>query len=149
MWVSKKTRYALRMLIEVAKSGGQNISIKEISARENISAKYLEQIVIDLRRAKLVTATRGPKGGYKLVVSPQELTIKKLLDVFENGATMVQCSANPSYCSKSADCLSHKMWMLVEHRIAKVLDQITLADILKDKEVASGIAKISGQQAEQ
>jgi Rrf2 family protein len=131
MKLSKRTRYGFRLMVELAKSFEKGpLSIKEIAARQNISDKYLEQIIMHLKTVGPVTAVRGPKGGYMLSLSPSQITLKSLFDIFEGPCGIVECVQNPSECKRADACLSRKLWVTLEEKISETLSSTTLEDLI-------------------
>ena len=92
MKISTKGRYALRLMLDLAmRDTGEYISLRDVSSRQEISAKYLEQIVTQLGRAGFVKSTRGPQGGYKLAKDPSEYTVGSILRLIEGSLAPVAC----------------------------------------------------------
>lgn len=132
MWVSKKTRYGLRLLMELSLNYGKLVTLKEVSKREGISGKYLEQIVSDLKKANFVEAERGPRGGYRLIKNPEEITMEDVINVFEGGNSIVECLNDPPVCERSVYCRSRNLWAKADKRINSALRGIKLLDVTKD-----------------
>ena len=131
MKLSKRTRYGFRLMVELANSFEKGpVSIKEIAARQCISVKYLEQIIMHLKTVGPVIAVRGPKGGYKLSMSPSKITLKSLFDIFEGPSGIVECVKNPSECKRVNYCLSRKLWVTLEEKISEILSSTTLEDLI-------------------
>ncbi len=141
MWVSKKTRYGLRMLVELALNYGELITLKEISKREGISNKYLEQIVSALREAKYVEAERGPKGGYRLIKDPEKITLLDVYNLFEGQGALVECLSDPKLCERSGHCKSRAIWCVADRKINETLKSIRLTEIVKQFNKTKGIKK--------
>lgn len=144
MKLSTRTRYGMRALLEMAmayKSGP--LQIKVISERQGISNKYLEQLVSMLKTAGLVRSIRGPRGGYVLAKSPDEI---KLIDVFRTleGSTLtVECTEDENVCSNHSDCITRRLWLEINRAIIGVLESRTLGDLVAMGEAAGG--KVSYQ----
>ena len=104
MKISTKGRYALRMMVDLAEhNNGEWISLKEISERQNISIKYLEQIVSSLMRSGLLLSSRGPQGGYMLARKPEEYTVGEILREIEGSLVPVACMETvPNQCERYA-----------------------------------------------
>src|SRR5512135_1818942 len=127
MKLSKRTRYGFRLMVELAKSFEKGpLSIKEIAARQNISDKYLEQIIMHLKTVGPITAVRGPKGGYMLSSPPSRITLKSLFDLFEGPSGIVECVEDPSECKRADSCLSRRLWVTLEEKISETLSSTTL-----------------------
>ncbi|MEE0929841.1 MAG: Rrf2 family transcriptional regulator [Acutalibacteraceae bacterium] len=137
MKISTKGRYALRMLIDLAEHKNDGyIALKDIASRQNISKKYLEQIIPILNRADILLANRGFQGGYKLAKSPEKYTVGEILRLTEGSLSPVAClDHEPIECSKSAECPTLPIWIGLKNVICEYLDGITLQDII-DEQVA-------------
>ncbi|MDD6563808.1 MAG: Rrf2 family transcriptional regulator [Clostridiales bacterium] len=137
MKISTKGRYALRMLIDLAehKSDGY-IPLKDIAKRQEISKKYLEQIVPILNKSEILKTNRGFQGGYKLSKAPNQYTVGEILRVTEGSLSPVSClDQTPIGCEKSYECPTLSIWQGLNKVINDYLDSITLQDILdKQKE---------------
>lgn len=132
MRLSKRTRYGFRLMVELARSFEKGpLSLKEIAARQNLSLKYLEQIVIHLKTMGPVRSVRGPRGGYMLSLPPSRITLKSLFDIFEGVSGIVECVRNPSECKRVDDCASHRLWVTLEEKISDTLSSMTLEDLIK------------------
>lgn len=137
MKISTKGRYALRLMLDLAENRRQGYTpVKEISLRQDISDKYLEQIISRLSRAKLVQSARGAQGGYKLTKEPAECTVGEILRVVEGDLAPVACAAldHPALCPRSDDCVTVEVWRRIGEAVNNVVDNITLADLLKWQE---------------
>ncbi len=135
MRVSTKGRYALRLMLELAKTSDTYISIREISERQDISHKYLEQIIIQLVRVGYVRSIRGPQGGYSLALDPAQITCGMILRVMEGSLAPVACiEEGPQACSRSKDCETQPLWEQLKKAIDGVVDSITLQDLLDKTE---------------
>lgn len=132
MKISTKGRYALRIMIELAQNKNDKpISLKQISQKQDISAKYLESIISILNKHNFVFSTRGINGGYVLSKEPSEYTIGSILRVTEGSLSPVNClECQPNRCKKSATCLTLPLWQNIDKMINDYLDSITLEDIL-------------------
>lgn len=108
------------------------ISIKEISARQNISDKYLEQIIAVLTKAGFVRSVRGPQGGYSIKRRPEEYTVGEILRLTEGSLAPVACvEEDDSYCEREKYCATVEIWRRVNEAVNEVVDNITLADLVK------------------
>ncbi len=138
MKISTKGRYALRMLLDLAQhstegseAAGQYIALKDIAARQNISKKYLEQIVPLLNKAELLRTNRGFQGGYLLAKPPEKYTVGEILRVTEGSLCPVSClRQDGAACPRSADCMTLPVWDGLYKVINEYLDGVTLRDIL-------------------
>lgn len=133
MKISTKGRYALRMMIDLAlHNTGEAVPIKAIAQRQEISEKYLEQIIALLTRAGLVSSTRGARGGYRLTRQAKDYTVGMILRLTESGLAPVAClEDNAEPCARQASCSTLYLWKRLDKAIADVVDTITLADLVE------------------
>lgn len=140
MKISTKGRYALRMMIDIAQhNAGEWISLKDISERQGISVKYLEQIVTHLNKAGLVVSSRGPQGGYMLAKAPEEYTIGQILRTIEGNLAPVACLETPvNHCERRSVCPTLGFWEGLNDVINNYVDSVTLSDLAKPQPVENG-----------
>ena len=132
MKISTKGRYALRMMLDLAvhRSDGF-IALKDIADRQNISKKYLEQIVPLLNKADLLRTNRGYQGGYALSKNPDQYTVGEILRVTEGSLCPVSCLQNPvNECPRASECITLPVWEGLYKAINNYLDSVTLQDII-------------------
>lgn len=130
MKISTRGRYALRVMIDLAINGKENyISLKDIANRQEISMKYLEQIVSILSKAGLVDTLRGNNGGYKLNRKPCEYRVGDILRVAEGDLTPVYCVHEE--CSRKKNCKTYSFWKGLDQVISDYVDSKTLEDLIK------------------
>ena len=132
MNVTSKGRYALRIMIDLAQHADEGfISLKTISERTELSMKYLEMIVGNLKKAELVESTRGKEGGYRLCKSPADYSILEILNCIEDNLAPVACiKAGSINCERSAACLTVPMWKELDDITNAYLSTVTLDDLL-------------------
>ena len=132
MKISTKGRYALRMLLDLAEHRSEGyIALKDIAKRQDISKKYLEQIIPILNRSDFLKTNRGYQGGYMLAKDPAQYTVGDILRMTEGSLAPVACTEqNPIECARSADCPTLPVWQGLYRVINEYLDGITLQDIL-------------------
>lgn len=132
MKISTKGRYALRMLIELALRKEEGfIPLKEIAKKQDISKKYLEQIVPIMNNSGLLLTNRGYQGGYKLAKDPSQITVGMILRATEGSMAPVSCLENQQeLCDRSDICMALTIWRGLEEVINEYLDGITLQNIL-------------------
>lgn len=111
------------------------IQMSKISIRQNVSVKYLEQIIRLLKQAKFVNSIRGPKGGHMLAKRPEEITLGDITRLFEGQTELVDCINNPEKCPMSDDCLIRPAWQRATQALYRELDSITIADLLENEKV--------------
>ncbi len=132
MKISTRGRYALRVMIELAEQRGNGyISLKEIAEHQNISKKYLEQIIPIFNKSDFLKANRGSQGGYMLAKSPEKYTVGDILRLAEGSLSPVDCvDQDPIECERSADCATLPIWQGLARVVNEYLDGITLQDIV-------------------
>ena len=133
MKVSTKGRYALRMMLDIAQHCEEKpVSVKEIAARQEVSDKYLEQIISLLNGAGMVRSIRGPQGGYLLRKRPEEYTVGEILRLTEGTLAPVPCVEEDALpCEREQNCATVKLWRRLNDAISGVVDHVTLADLLE------------------
>ena len=134
MKISTRGRYALRFMADLAEHNEEGfIPLKDVSERQAISIKYLEQIAASLSRAGLLESVRGPQGGYKLSKDADAYTVKEILAAAEGSLAPVAClDKKPLKCRLVKNCRTIKLWRGLAKVIDGYLDSISLADLLKD-----------------
>jgi Rrf2 family protein len=133
MRISKKSRYGVRMMLELALEHGNGyIFLKEIARRQEISEKYLSQIVLALKSRGLVASSRGAKGGHMLSRAPSEISVREIVEALEGDPGLVECVRNPSLCGKSSGCPAAKLWRELEQTVSDKLGSATLAGLLQN-----------------
>ena len=132
MKISTKGRYALRLLLDLAEHQQAGfVSLNEIAKRQNISQKYLEQIIPIFNKTDVLRANRGSQGGYMLAKSPDKYTVGDILRCTEGSLDPVDCAGqDPVLCDRSADCVMLPVWKGLSRVINEYVDSITLQDIL-------------------
>jgi Rrf2 family cysteine metabolism transcriptional repressor len=132
MKLSTRTRYGMRAIIELAQyEGARPLQLKTIAERQEISIKYLEQLMGLLRSAGLVRSVRGSKGGYALGRPQDQIKVSDVFHCLEGTVTTTECVEDQDVCHRSADCVARELWTEVETAIQQVLDSVTLADMVK------------------
>lgn len=131
MKISTKGRYALRMMVDLAlNESGEPIKLKDIAARQDISEKYLEQIISMLNKADYVQSIRGARGGYLLAKKPEEYTVGMILRLIEGSLTPVDCVEQNCDCTRSTKCVTARVWKKIDDAISEVVDNISLQDLV-------------------
>ena len=133
MLISTKGRYALRVLTDMAEHGGSEyIKLKDIAERQEISEKYLESIVKQLVKNKIVSGLRGKGGGYKLSKAPDEINAGEILRIMEGGLAPVAClEENSETCPKASECRTLEFWRGLNDVIRRYTDGFTIADLAR------------------
>ena len=127
-------------MVELASHYGEGpIELKEVAKNENISLKYLEQVIIPLRSAGLVKSVRGSKGGYSLARPPSEICISDLVEILEGPVNLVECLRDPKACQRSSFCVSRDIWEEVSNGISRIFHSVTLEDMVNRKKKKEGL----------
>lgn len=136
MKISTKGRYALRVMLDLAiNNTGEYVKVKQIAARQDISEKYLEQIIALLNKAGYVISTRGAQGGYRLAKNPEEYTVGMILRQTEGSLAPVACLDEGSApCERCDTCETLEVWKALQDAINQVVDNVTLADLVRRHE---------------
>ena len=132
MKLSTRSRYGTRLMLELAQHYPQGpLHLNTIALQQGISVKYLEQIIIPLKKADYIKSVRGPKGGHILAKPPAEITIGEIVALLEEGTSLAECSYNPNICERSSICQTRYIWQEAAQAMFDKLNSITLADVLK------------------
>lgn len=134
MMISTKGRYALRIMVDLAQHDGASpVSVREIAQRQDISGKYMEQIISVLTRAGLLRSVRGAQGGYHLAKTPEEITVGMILRATEGDLAPAECvTAGSGACQRSGECPSHLVFTKVYQAINGVIDGVKLCDLMPE-----------------
>jgi len=140
MKFSTKTRYGLRFMVNLgANASDKPVQLSEIARLEDISEKYLSQIVIPLKSRGLVISERGANGGYRLGKTASEITVKEIVQTFEGSLYPVDCITEADSCDRSSHCVTQQVWKKAGDALIITLENITLesliTDYLKQKQV--------------
>jgi Rrf2 family protein len=139
MKISTKIRYGARAMLELAFRYGEGpIELKEIARKEDISIKYLEQVINPLRAAGLVKAIRGSKGGYALAKPPSAICLYDVVETLEGPLNLLECLRDPKACQKVPSCVTRDIWKEVSDAITKVFCSVTLEDMVNRKKEKEG-----------
>lgn len=132
MKMSTKGRYGLRAMIELAShSCGQPVPLSVIARSEDISERYLEQLMTKMKKAGLVTSCRGSAGGYSLAMKAEDISVGAILRALEGNLNPVDCSADvESICENSSACVAKYVWQKVNDSINSAVDGISLAELV-------------------
>jgi len=133
MMVSTKGRYALTVMVDLARYGGEGyVSLSDIAERENLSVKYLESIISLLNKGGMLESLRGKNGGYRLARDPGEYNISEILLLTEGSLAPVNCIMNEGVqCEKASKCSTLPLWAGLDRVIEEYLSGITLKDIVE------------------
>ncbi|MBU3955237.1 Rrf2 family transcriptional regulator [bacterium] len=131
MKLSTKGRYGARAMLDLAiHNDEQPILLKDVAKRQDISIRYLENIMTALVAADLVRSTRGRHGGFALSRSPSGIRLSEIIYVLEGGLFLTECVKNKKYCKRSDVCVTNDIWKNVQDKMMEVLKSITLKDMV-------------------
>ena len=130
--LAQRTRYALRSLLYLAEEqDGAPVQLARIAETQRVPPKYLELIMLDLKKAGLVRSTRGPKGGYRLDRAPAEISFGEIVRVMEGPIALVSCASVNFYepcgdCKDEASCAIRKAFAILRDQTTNFLDRVSL-----------------------
>lgn len=131
MTISTKGRYALRIMMDLASHIGETVRLKDIAARQELSEKYMEQIIAVLNKAGYVRSTRGAQGGYQLVRNPKAYSVGMILRLTEGSLAPVECLAeNALPCDRNGQCATVELYRRIYEAVNEVVDNTSLQDLL-------------------
>ena len=131
MKLSTKGRYATRAMLDLALHLGEGpVLVKDIARRQDVSDRYLEQILIPLKTGGLVRVTRGARGGFTLAKPPSEIKLLEIIRLVEGPTTPVDCVNDSSTCARSNECVTRTVWVELKRAIDNVLGSTTLQDLV-------------------
>ncbi len=133
MKISTRGRYALRVMVDLAEhNDGEFIPLKDIVTRQEVSQKYLESIMTDLSKAKVVDGLHGKGGGYRLNRTPEEYKVGEILRITEGDLAPIACLEEGAVpCARKEKCKTLPMWKKLNDMINDFFDGVTLADLMK------------------
>ncbi|MFB0566926.1 MAG: Rrf2 family transcriptional regulator [Candidatus Aminicenantaceae bacterium] len=132
--LSTKGRYGTRLMQNLAfhyTNGSEAVILKNISDEEEISIRYLEQIIIPLKIARLVKSIRGAGGGYTLARSPSEIKVSEILKALEGSCCLVDCVEDEEYCNRIPTCATYEIWKEATNMLKNYFEGISLQDLVK------------------
>jgi len=147
MRLSTRGRYGLRAMIDMAQNLATGpVVARNIAERQGISERYLEQLMVPLKRAGLVKSIRGSHGGYVLGGDPEKITAGDIIRVLEGPIAPVECVAetDPESCRRQEHCITRVLWTQVRNAIALVLDSYSLADLAREAQNGNAEGAIGG-----
>ena len=132
MRISTKGRYGLRTLMDIAMHQDMGVvTLNDIAKRQNISVKYLWQVINPLKTAGILNVTRGAKGGYLLARRPEDITMLDVVTILEGPLALVECLVSTGICARVPNCVSRAVWKQVNTAVEEALKGITLAEVLR------------------
>lgn len=135
MKLSTRGRYGVRAMLELAMNQGNGpVPLRDLALRQEISAKYLEQLLIPLKGAGLVKSVRGARGGYLLAKTPQDISLYDIVRSLEGPLAPVECVQDPKFCDRVGGCTVHMVWGEMGDMLVNFLSDLTLADMVVRQE---------------
>lgn len=132
MRLSTRSRYGTRLLLDLAQHYKKGpIQLGEIAKRQGLSVKYLEQIIIPLKKARYIKSVRGPKGGHTLTKPPEKITVAEIVALLEDTNSLIECTEDISVCERANICPTRLIWKEASEAMFGKLQAITLADLVQ------------------
>ncbi|MBT9159007.1 MAG: RrF2 family transcriptional regulator [Dehalococcoidia bacterium] len=132
MRLSTKAQYGTRAMLDLAiRSGEGPVLVKDIARRQGFSARYLEQLLLPLKAAGLVRATRGARGGFSLARAPSEINLGEIVQIMEGSIAPVECVDDAGACSRADLCITREVWGELKKAMNGVLESTTLQDLVE------------------
>ena len=132
MKLSTRSRYGTRLMLDLAQHYHEGpLQLGDIAKRQEVSVKYLEQIIIPLKKAHYIESVRGSKGGHFLTKPPEEITVGEIVAILEEGTSLVECVADPTVCERADICPTRLLWKEVSEAMFDRLEAVTLADLVE------------------
>ena len=136
MKISTRGRYGTRMMLDLAAHHDQGPTpLREIAKRQDLSVKYLEQLIIPLKAAGYIRSVRGARGGYTLARKPDKISVGQIIKVLEGGLSLVDCVEDPKVCEREKNCPTRDIWLRMSERLLEELSSLTLRDVLDGKKL--------------
>lgn len=133
MKITAKSRYALRILLDIAvHDKGEPRTIKEIAASQGISEKFISRIAIPLRKAGMVSTERGVNGGLRLARFPKDITLLDIVQSTDGPLALLNCLARPGTCARQGKCAAENAWSKVNKTLSESMRSIALSDVIAD-----------------
>lgn len=135
MRVSTRGRYGTRLMVDLAQHFADGpIPLAQIAKRQDLSAKYLEQLIILLKGSGLIRSARGRRGGYMLARKPEDISVGEIVETLEGKLAVVDCVTEPELCYRSPECPTREIWVGMTDVLKNQLFSLTLQDILRKSE---------------
>jgi Rrf2 family protein len=132
MKLSTRSRYGTRLMMDMAQHYREGpIQLGDIAKRQDVSVKYLEQIIIPLKKAHYIESVRGRKGGHVLTKPPEEITVGEIVALLEEGTTLVGCAEDATVCERADICPTRLLWKEASEAMFDRLEALTLADLVE------------------
>ena len=138
MKLSTRGRYGTRIMLDLAAHHDKGaIPLREIAKRQDLSVKYLEQLIIPLKAAGLIRSVRGARGGYTLARKPEKITVGQIIETLEGSMSLVNCVADSTVCGLQEECSTRDIWLRMTERLMAGLSSLSLQDVLNGKKVSA------------
>jgi Rrf2 family protein len=135
MKLSTRSRYGTRLMLDMAQHYHDGpIHLSDVAKRQAVSVKYLEQIIIPLKKSGYIKSVRGPKGGHNLARPPEDITVKEIVVVLEESTSLLECCDDSTVCQRSNICPTRLLWKEASDALFERLETISLADLVKKAE---------------
>jgi Rrf2 family protein len=132
MRLSTKSRYGTRAVLDIALHEHSGpVTLTDIAERQELSKKYLGQIVTQLLAAGILESMRGPQGGYVLGRDPKLIRLGEIIRTLEGSVAPVRCVDNPALCRRNKQCVTREVWSALKEGVESVIDKVTIADLVK------------------
>ena len=132
MKLSTRGRYGVRAMLELGMNGGKGpVPLRDLALKQEISAKYLEQLLIPLKGAGLVKSVRGARGGYMLAKEPEVISLYDIVRSLEGPLAPVECVQDPKYCDRVGGCTVHLVWGEMGDMLVNFLTDLSLAELMR------------------
>ncbi len=131
MQLTTKSRYIIRALIDIVINSNEGpVLVRDISERQSMSARYLEQLLLAPKAAGMVRATRGANGGFTLAKDPSSITLREIVQIMEGSISPTECADDPGICPSSNSCVTHEIWVKIKNATDEILESTTLQDLV-------------------
>jgi Rrf2 family cysteine metabolism transcriptional repressor len=131
MRLSTRGRYGTRLMVDLAQHYADGpVPLAEIAKRQDLSAKYLEQLIILLKGAGLIRSVRGRRGGYMLARKPEEISVGEIVETLEGKLSVVDCVLEPELCYRATECPTRYIWVGMTDMLKQQLFSLSLGDII-------------------
>ncbi len=138
MRLSTRGRYGARMMLDLAAHHDQGPTpLRAIAKRQDLSVKYLEQLIIPLKAAGFIRSVRGARGGYTLARNPDKISVGEIIEILEGGLSLVDCVEDSKVCQHEKECATRDIWVRMSRRLMEELSSLSLQDILDGKNISA------------
>ena len=135
MKLSTRSRYGTKMIADLAEHYNDGpVQIGEIANRQDLPVKYLEQLIIPLKKAGYIKSSRGPKGGHTLAKPPDKISVGEIVQVLEGSINLTPCIENPEACEKYHECATKDVWEAATKAMYNELDSVKFSELIKQQE---------------